>query len=39
MISARRADVIRGGPSWKIASRTLYFDQATLGVQNLAVYL
>jgi 3-phenylpropionate/cinnamic acid dioxygenase small subunit len=39
MISARRADVIRGGQSWKIASRTLYFDQATLGVQNLAVYL
>jgi hypothetical protein len=25
--------------SFKLAARTIYFDQATLGVQNLAVYL
>lgn len=39
MLTARRVDVIRSGDPWEIASRTLYFDQATLGVQNLAVYL
>jgi 3-phenylpropionate/cinnamic acid dioxygenase small subunit len=38
-LTARRVDVIRSGDPWEIASRTLYFDQATLGVQNLAVYL
>jgi 3-phenylpropionate/cinnamic acid dioxygenase small subunit len=38
-LPARRVDTIRVGDEWKIASRTLYFEQATLGVQNLAVYL
>ena len=39
VLPARRVDVIRVGEDWKLASRTLYFDQATLGVQNLAIYL
>lgn len=38
-LPARRVDTIRVGDEWKIASRTIYFEQATLGVQNLAVYL
>jgi 3-phenylpropionate/cinnamic acid dioxygenase small subunit len=38
-LPARRVDRIRVGGDWKLASRTIYFDQATLGVQNLAVYL
>jgi hypothetical protein len=39
LLPARRVDLLRGGDEWKIASRTIYFDQATLGVQNLAIYL
>jgi 3-phenylpropionate/cinnamic acid dioxygenase small subunit len=38
-LPARRVDTIRVGDEWKLAARTIYFDQATLGVQNLAVYL
>jgi 3-phenylpropionate/cinnamic acid dioxygenase small subunit len=38
-LPARRVDTIRTGDEWKLAARTIYFDQATLGVQNLAVYL
>jgi len=38
-LPARRLDRIRTGDEWKLVSRTVYFDQATLGVQNLAVYL
>ncbi|ORB22925.1 aromatic-ring-hydroxylating dioxygenase subunit beta [Mycolicibacterium monacense DSM 44395] len=38
-LPARRVDRIRVGDEWKLAARTIYFDQATLGVQNLAVYL
>jgi len=39
ILPARRVDILRGGDEWKIASRTIYFEQATLGVQNLAIYL
>lgn len=39
LLPARRVDILRGGDEWKIASRTIFFDQATLGVQNLAIYL
>jgi 3-phenylpropionate/cinnamic acid dioxygenase small subunit len=39
VLPARRVDIIRTGDPWEIAARTIYFDQATLGVQNLAVYL
>lgn len=39
LLPARRIDVIRAGEDWKLVARTLYFEQATLGVQNLAVYL
>jgi 3-phenylpropionate/cinnamic acid dioxygenase small subunit len=39
VLPARRIDVLRTGEDWKLVSRTLYFEQATLGVQNLAVYL
>jgi 3-phenylpropionate/cinnamic acid dioxygenase small subunit len=38
-LPARRIDRVRAGEDWKLVSRTLYFEQATLGVQNLAVYL
>lgn len=38
-LPARRVDTIRTGDEWKLAARTVYFEQATLGVQNLAVYL
>lgn len=38
-LPARRVDTIRVGDEWKLAARTIYFEQATLGVQNLAVYL
>ncbi|MGD1257090.1 aromatic-ring-hydroxylating dioxygenase subunit beta [Mycobacterium seoulense] len=38
-LPARRVDIIRTGEEWKIASRTVFFDQATLGVQNLAIYV
>lgn len=39
LLPARRVDIIRCGDPWEIAARTIYFEQATLGVQNLAVYL
>ncbi len=38
-LPAKRIDTIRVGDEWKLASRTIYFDQTTLGVQNLAVYV
>jgi 3-phenylpropionate/cinnamic acid dioxygenase small subunit len=39
-LPARRVDVIRvSDDGWKLASRTIYFEQATLGVQNLTIYL
>jgi 3-phenylpropionate/cinnamic acid dioxygenase small subunit len=40
MVSARRTDVIRRtDEGFKIASRMIYPDQATIGTQNLAVFL
>jgi 3-phenylpropionate/cinnamic acid dioxygenase small subunit len=40
MLSARRSDLVRKvDGAWKLAGRTVYFDQTTLGMQNLAVYL
>jgi 3-phenylpropionate/cinnamic acid dioxygenase small subunit len=39
ILPARRVDILRGGNEWKLASRTIFFEQATLGVQNLAIYL
>jgi len=40
ILSGRRIDRLRRvDESFKLAARTIYFDQATLGVQNLAVYL
>jgi 3-phenylpropionate/cinnamic acid dioxygenase small subunit len=40
LLSGRRHDVIRRvDEAWKLASRTVYLDQTTLGFQNLAVYL
>jgi 3-phenylpropionate/cinnamic acid dioxygenase small subunit len=40
MLSARRTDVIRRmDGALKIAARTIYPDQATMGTQNLAVFL
>ncbi|MDT5096736.1 MAG: hypothetical protein QOC76_473 [Mycobacterium sp.] len=38
ILPARRLDTIRTG-DWKLTSRTVYFDQTTLSVRNLAVYL
>jgi 3-phenylpropionate/cinnamic acid dioxygenase small subunit len=38
-LPARRVDTIRTNSEWKIASRTIFFDQTTLGMPNLAVYL
>lgn len=38
-LSARRVDRLRrDGDSFKIARRTIYFDHATIGLQNLSVY-
>jgi 3-phenylpropionate/cinnamic acid dioxygenase small subunit len=40
MLTARREDVIRAHTDgYKLAKRTIYFDQASLGMQNLAVFL
>ncbi len=40
LLSGRRVDLLRRvDEGFKLASRTIYLDQATLGVQNLAVYL
>lgn len=40
MLSVRRSDVIRRtDEGFKIVSRTIYPDQATIGTQNLAVFL
>lgn len=40
MLSGRRHDVLRRvDDTFKLASRTIYFDQATLGLANLAVYV
>jgi 3-phenylpropionate/cinnamic acid dioxygenase small subunit len=40
LLSGRRIDLLhRVDDGFKLASRTIYFDQATLGMQNLAVYL
>lgn len=40
LLSARRTDVIRRvDGAFKIATRTIFPDQATLGTQNLAVFL
>lgn len=40
LLSGRRDDLLRrDGDTFKLARRTIYFDHATLGVQNLAVYL
>jgi 3-phenylpropionate/cinnamic acid dioxygenase small subunit len=40
IISARRVDTVRrDGDSFKLAKRLIYSDQATLGTQNLAVFL
>jgi 3-phenylpropionate/cinnamic acid dioxygenase small subunit len=39
-LSATRSDVIRRtGDGFKIAARTIYADQATIGTQNLAIFL
>jgi 3-phenylpropionate/cinnamic acid dioxygenase small subunit len=40
LVSARRADVLREAEeSFEIAQRTIYADQATIGTQNLAIFL
>ncbi|MDT5081479.1 MAG: hypothetical protein QOJ80_6116 [Mycobacterium sp.] len=39
LLSCRREDVIRLGQRPTIARRTIYFDQATLGTPNLAIFL
>lgn len=40
LLSVRRTDVIRRTEEgWKIAERMIYPDQATMGTQNLAVFL
>jgi 3-phenylpropionate/cinnamic acid dioxygenase small subunit len=40
LLSATRTDVIRRtGDGLRIAARTIYADQATIGTQNLAVFL
>jgi 3-phenylpropionate/cinnamic acid dioxygenase small subunit len=38
ILPARRLDTLRT-TDWKLTSRTVYFDQTTLGVRNLAIYL
>jgi 3-phenylpropionate/cinnamic acid dioxygenase small subunit len=39
LLSGSRDDVLRRkGASFEIARRTIYFDQVTLGLQNLAIY-
>jgi 3-phenylpropionate/cinnamic acid dioxygenase small subunit len=39
ILPARRIDIIRTGDISTLKSRTLYFDQTTLGIQNLTSYL
>jgi 3-phenylpropionate/cinnamic acid dioxygenase small subunit len=40
LISARREDVLRRTPDgWRIARRTIFIDQSTLAVANLAIFL
>ncbi|MDO8363960.1 MAG: 3-phenylpropionate/cinnamic acid dioxygenase subunit beta [Actinomycetota bacterium] len=40
LLSGRRVDCLRRADSgFRLASRTIYFDQTALGVSNLAVYL
>lgn len=40
LVSARRTDVIRRtDDGFKIAKRTIFVDQATIGTQNLAIFL
>ncbi|MCV7177080.1 aromatic-ring-hydroxylating dioxygenase subunit beta [Mycolicibacterium sphagni] len=39
ILPARRIDIVRIGDPFLLVSRTLHFDQTTLGVQNLTSYL
>ncbi|MCX2934276.1 aromatic-ring-hydroxylating dioxygenase subunit beta [Mycobacterium sp. CVI_P3] len=39
LTAGRRIDIIRCQEPWKIASRTIYFDQTALGAPNLSSYL
>lgn len=39
LLSCRREDVVRLGERPHLARRTIYFDQATLGTPNLAIFL
>jgi 3-phenylpropionate/cinnamic acid dioxygenase small subunit len=40
LIAGERHDVLRrAGDGWRIARRTVYLDQATLGTHNLAIFL